>query len=264
MRKKAPVAPPVPTNVDFSKTIIFIKNCSREGPGAFDMVAAERGVPVAVYDIEAGHPLPPVERVKAVVMLGGPESANDDNPSMTERIEFVGDLVRNNVPYLGVCLGMQMLVKAVGGTVYKHALKEIGSIGPDRMEYTMALNEAGRHDALFRGWEKDFPPVKAGATSVLPVFQLHGETVALPAPGAELIATGLFCTNQAIRVGERAWGVQGHIEVTRSLLEIWANEDEDLRSVERIGLIRNFQASAAAYERGARLVFKNFLSIAGL
>jgi len=129
------------------------------------------------------------------------------------------------------------------------------------------LSEAGRNDRLFKGVDVAFPPVKMGATSVLPVFQLHGETIVLPATeghDSEILATGLFCTNQAARFGSTAWGIQGHLEVTRDMLETWMHDDVDLRSIDRIGLLRDFSYVQPEYERATRLIFGNFLDIAGL
>lgn len=246
--------------------LTFVKNCGRESPGLLETIATERNTPFRIIDLEAGDALPESSSCSAVVLLGGPASANDQSARIIAELEFVADLFKQNIPVLGICLGLQILAKAAGGSVNVHSIREMGVTAPDRRPYAMALTEAGRADALFKGIDHAFPPVKMGATSVLPVFHLHGETVVLPQEGneAELLATGLFCTNQAARFGTNAWGIQGHIEITRDMVETWMHDDNDLRSVDRIGLLRDLSYVLPEYEKAARIIFGNFLDIAGL
>lgn len=260
MKAKAPSGPS-------GASLTFIKNCSREGPGALEIFAQERGVPYELRDLEAGEALPDPAACRAVVILGGPASANDQSPTMLAELDFARALLAAGVPTLGVCLGLQVLCKAAGGTVNVHSIREMGVVAPDRRPYAMALTEAGRADPLFKAIDNAFPPVKPGATIVLPVFQLHGETVVLPEGGpieSRLLATGIFCTNQAARFGAAAWGVQGHVEITRDMAEAWMHDDENLRDIDRIGLLRDLSYVIGDYERAARIVFANFLEIAGL
>ena len=245
--------------------LTFIKNCGREGPGLLETIATERAVPFRIIDLDAGEALPDSNSCSAVVLLGGPMSANENSERMSAELVFVGELLKQEIPVFGICLGLQILAKAAGGSVNVHSIREMGVIAPDRRAYAMALTEAGRADPLFKGYDVTFPPIKLGATSVIPVFQLHGETIVLPPePAATLLATGLFCTNQAARFGQRAWGIQGHVEITRTMIETWMHDDNDLRSADRIGLLRDLSYVLPEYERAARMVFGNFLDIAGL
>jgi GMP synthase-like glutamine amidotransferase len=247
--------------------VLFVKNCSIEGPGLFEQILNSRQIPYGIVDLEAGQELPPLKNLKAVVVLGGPASANGDSPAIQAELAFLRGLLEAEVPVLGICLGLQLLVKAAGGQVTIHAIRETGVIAPDRHPYTMALTAAGRIDELFEGVGEVFPPLKAGATSVLPVFQLHGETVQLPTDPAfpsKLLATGLFCTNQAVRIGKNAWGIQGHVEITPELLKDWMHADAILREHDRIGLLRDLGYLSADYRKAADLLFGNFLAIAGL
>ena len=247
--------------------VLFVKNATIEGPGLFQEILVARSIPYGIVDLEAGQPLPAVKGLKAVVVLGGPASANHTTPTILAELDFISQLLAAGVPYLGICLGMQLLVKAAGGQVNIHAIRETGVIAPDRHPFTMALTAQGREDELFANINDSFPPLKAGATSVLPVFQLHGETVQLPTDPAypsRLLATGLFCTNQAVRVGEKAWGIQGHTEVTSSLLKDWMHTDPNLKDRDRIGMLRDLEHLGSEYRKAAELIFGNFLTIAGL
>ncbi len=248
--------------------VLFIKNSTIEGPGLFKQILESRSIPYGVIDLEAGQELPASTKgLKAVVVLGGPASANQDTPVIKTQLAFIKQLLDADIPYLGICLGMQLLVKAAGGLVTIHAIRETGSIAPDRHPFTMALTAAGRSDDLFAKIDAVFPPLKQGATSVIPVFQLHGETIQLPtdeAYPAELLATGIFCTNQAVHVGKRAWGIQGHIEVTPELLKDWMHVNASLRDRDRIGLLRDLEHLGPDYQKAAELTFSNFLGISGL
>ena len=121
---------------------------------------------------------------QGVVILGGPMNVYQEReyPFLKKEDLFIKDVLREEVPLLGICLGAQLLAKASGAEVSKSPYKEIGW-------YDVELTEEGRRDSLFRG---------LGPT--LSVFQWHEDTFAVP-DGGVLLATGTLCRNQAFRVG---------------------------------------------------------------
>lgn len=145
------------------------------------------------------------------MVFGGPQSANDCHDYVRAEIDWIGVALREAKPYLGICLGAQMLARNLGAGVAPHpeGLVEIGY-------YPIRATEAGAdlmRDAV--------PPGEAG-TPHWPdhVYHWHSEGFELPA-GAELLAEGPTFPNQAFRYGARAYGLQFHPEVTHHMMCRW-------------------------------------------
>ena len=233
------------------KEILIVKNISREGPGLLIEELKKRSIPFTVVDLNKGQEFPSAVNYGAVVVLGGPDSANDENEKMENELSRIGDVVAANIPYLGICLGFQTLIKAAGGKVVKSPAKEVGFIDPEGHNFTIELTKEGKHDPLFEGLE-----------DVLKVFHLHGETVEL-SDNMVLLALGKFCRNQIAKVGSHAYGIQCHFELTPEMFEMWINEDTDLIQLDKEQLRKNFEAIQEPYTRVGQKLFNNFLKIAG-
>jgi len=233
------------------KEILIVKNIIREGPGLLEKELKERGIGYTIADLDQGQNFPPVENYGAVVVLGGPDSANDVNEKMENELARIRKAIAANIPYLGICLGLQTLVKAVGGKVVKSPIKEIGFIDPEGNNFTVELTAEGKQDPLFEGLDHVFN-----------VFQLHGETVELT-DDMVLLAVGKFCRNQIVKVGANAYGIQCHFELTPEMFETWINEDPDLLQLDKEQLRANFRAIQDEYTRVGQQLFKNFLKISG-
>ncbi len=233
------------------KEILIIKNITREGPGLLEIELKERGIQHTIVDLSQGENFPPVENYGAIVVLGGPDSANDENEKMKNQLASIRNAIAYNIPYLGICLGLQLLVKACGGRVIKSQVKEVGFIDPEGDYFTVELTDEGKRDPLFRNLNHTFR-----------VFHLHGETVE-PTDDMVLLAMGKFCHNQIIRVGSNAYGIQCHFELTPEMFKTWIDEDPDLIQLNRKGLLSDFEAIKDEYIQVGRQLFKNFLNIAG-
>lgn len=232
--------------------LVVVRNVAREGPGLLADVLDDEGVVFDIVDADDSSALPPVGRHRAVVVLGGPAGANDDTPQMRAEVAWVRDLVAAGVPYLGVCLGLQVLVRAAGGRVVRSAVAEVGWHAPDGDPFTVELTDAGRAEPLLDGLPDEFA-----------VFQLHGETVE-PTADMTVLATGRHCRDQIVRVATRAYGIQGHVECTPEMLAVWADEDPALAPLGRESLLHGEDAFTAAYREHGRTLLRNFLRIAGL
>jgi len=233
------------------KEILIVKNMTREDQGLLEELLKDRGIGYTVVDLDQGQKFPPVENYGAVVVLGGPDSANDESEKMKSELVRISEVLAAKIPYLGICLGLQALVKASGGKVVKSPVKEVGFIGPDGSNFKVELTEDGKQDPLFEGLDHTFN-----------VFQLHGETVELTDSMA-LLGTGKFCRNQVVRVGSNAYGIQCHFELTPEMFEIWINEDSDLLELGKEQLRAGFAAIQEEYTSVGRKLLANFLRIAG-
>ena len=232
--------------------LAIVQNISREGPGTLlSALEAYGGIPHDLYDLSAGDPFPKPKSYDALVVLGGPTSANDTTKVMRQEIGGVQAALEARKPYLGVCLGMQVLVLAAGGGVVPADKKEVGFLDGDGDQYTIKKRREGREDRLFYGLPYE-----------MPVFQLHGETVELT-DDMTLLATAKHCRNQAVKVGENAYGLQAHIELTQGMLKTWARQDPDLANLNTHHLLDGYQAVQPDYGRNALHLFENFLTISG-
>jgi GMP synthase-like glutamine amidotransferase len=232
--------------------VLIIKNSTTEGPGLLAPILEAEHIGYQVTDLDKNESLPPVLDYKAFVVLGGPGSANDIDAKMTSELEYIRQIVSAGKPYLGICLGMQALVKACGGTVIRSPVKEVGFRGPDRRYFQVELTDMGKSDPIFHGLEQR-----------LNVFHLHGETVE-PAPHLHILATGRYCHNQVLRIGQNAYGLQCHFELTPEMLEDWIFTDPDLLQLDPVSLRKDFMDLKESYAKTGNIILNNFLKIAGL
>lgn len=234
------------------KEVLIVKNIFREGPGLIEEVLKERGIGFNIINLYQNQGFPTVEKYGAVVVLGGPDSANDESEKMRNELARIREAVEAKIPFLGICLGLQTLIKAAGGKVVKCQTKEIGFVDPEGNNFTVELTEKGKNDSLFKNLGHSFK-----------VFHLHGETIELTDEMA-LLATGKFCQNQVVKVGTNAYGILCHFELTPTMFEVWINEDPDLFVFEKDQLRENFNAIRGEYTRAGLQLFHNFLDLAGL
>ncbi len=147
---------------------------------------------------------PSLDGYEALVILGGPMNSDqiDSYPNLLTEVEIIREAVQTKKSVLGICLGAQLLAKAIGGSVVRNETREIGW-------YDVALTEDGKSD-----------PVLSKFSPVQQVFQWHEDGIQLP-PDALHLASSDASSVQAFRYGEHAYGFQFHLEVDRSLIERW-------------------------------------------
>jgi GMP synthase (glutamine-hydrolysing) len=174
--------------------------------GSFGDVVAERGHRLETWvPADAATP-PPIDAYDAVMVFGGAMHVDQEahHPWLREEEQYVHALLDRRVPLLGVCLGAQMVAKAAGARVGPADEPEIGWCDVDR---------------------KMDDPVLGILPARFPAFQWHFYAFDVPSGAAEL-ARSRVCP-QAFRLGERAWAVQFHPEVTREIVARWAGEAPD-------------------------------------
>ncbi len=147
---------------------------------------------------------PSLDGYFGLVVLGGPMSVDqvDLYPFLAVEVELVAEALQRGMPVLGICLGAQLLARALGADVRPHHSKEIGW-------YQINPTAAGADD-----------PVFAGMSDTEHIFQWHGDTFDIPS-GAVHLASSPDCENQAFRYGDTAYGFQFHLEVDRPMVERW-------------------------------------------
>lgn len=233
---------------------LVIQNITREGPGSFtDMLDADY-LPYRVVDLSQAQPLPNPDLHNALIVLGGPQSANDNSQHIVDELRYIDQWLDAGKPYLGVCLGMQMLVKAAGGQVIQSPVKEVGFWDSNGLPYKVELTSKSKDDPLL-AWQD---------SRGFNVFHLHGESVDLAGTEIDLLGTSEHVPNQIVRLGDSAWGIQGHVELTAEMLDRWLAEDDDLRSVDAETYRQFFEINNETYARIGRTIMKNFLDIAWL
>ena len=193
-----------------SPRVLHVQNEVTDPAVLFMEELTAAGCTIETVHAYAGETLPgSLQGFDGMVAGGGLVDTHqaDDNPWLHEEMGLIREAVDRGVPFMGLCLGAQLLTAATGGEVYRCEPHEIGWTP---VELTP---EAGR-DPLF----SDLPtPFEA--------MQWHFYACRVPPGGTELMRNGV-CT-QALRVGDAAWGTQFHIEVNRDSLLTWLDAAED-------------------------------------
>ena len=180
-----------------------------EGPAYIGQWLAGQGAEISDTRLWESTTLPDPDAIDLLVVMGGPMSVNDeaDFPWLAAEKRFIAEVVARGRPVLGICLGAQRIASAHGARVFRNTAKEIGWFD---------IQAADGVDEGFR-----FPETAT-------VLHWHGETFELP-PGARLLASSAACRHQAFQLGERAIGLQFHLEMSdESLHAIVANCRDEL------------------------------------
>jgi GMP synthase (glutamine-hydrolysing) len=184
---------------------LIVQHTAHEGLGHLQEWLPDAGVDVHPIHPYLGHRVPPYVEGDALIVLGGPMGALDDEvaPWLPATRALLASAIADGVPTLGICLGAQLLAAAAGGEVQR------GALGPELGLDTVTVSQP---DLLL-------PP---GEWSVV---QWHFDTVVRLPESAALLASSSRYAAQAFRVGEVAWGLQFHVEATAEMVADWARID---------------------------------------
>lgn len=230
--------------------VTVFQHLSCEHPGIFREFLRRDGAEVETVELDAGDRIPSLDGTDALLVFGGPMNVDEEDryPWLVPETAAIRAAALGGMPILGVCLGGQLLAKALGARVTKNPEPEVGLLDVE-------LTEAGAVDPLFAGW-----PRRAA------VVQWHSDTFAIPDGGVRLAASPA-CSNQAFRYGSCGYGLQFHPEVTADMVAQWREVPEYAEVLRRM----NSGADGSGFDgvarreaelaRRARLLYDNFRTL---
>ena len=224
--------------------VLLVQNTKSEGSGYLGKLLTDDGF--NIISINAKYDKIPENKFSLVVILGAPQSANDDLLYLREEQKLIRNHVQNDIPVLGICLGSQLIAKTFGAKVYRGAKKEIGFYH----DLTISNNSK-----LFHGFKNPFT-----------VFHWHGDTFDLPV-GATRLALSENYSNQAFQY-KSAIGLQFHLEVNEQMVNLWLDKSEEkLREIPYIDPLKirsDINENISIVKSNMGIFYNNFKSVFGL
>jgi GMP synthase (glutamine-hydrolysing) len=218
--------------------ILVIQNARLEGPGTLGELLKSDGFGLDVVYAKK-EKLPELDHA-AVLVMGAPESANDDLQYLRDEMRLIRQSVQQNVPTLGICLGSQLIAKAFGAKVYAGQKKEIGF-------YHDVKIDTNANSGLFAGLSNPFT-----------VFHWHGDTFEIPQGGQRLAYSDMY--NQAFQYGS-AVAIQFHLEVDKKIITSWLDntqENIDLPYINPKTIRSEVEMKSAQVEKNMERFYRNF------
>lgn len=198
--------------------ILVLQHARVEHPGVFRQFLTEDGHSWDSVELDEGEKLPELDGYDGLWVLGGPMDVwqEQEHPWLAEEKAFIRKAVQDKgLPYLGLCLGHQLLAEALGGEVGHSQTPEIGVMG-------VQLTEAGATRVFLDGLPERFD-----------CLQWHSAEVKKMPAGAQCLVTSPDCAVQAMRWGTRAYSVQFHIETEADTVANWAAIPEYAAALEK-------------------------------
>ena len=186
--------------------VLVFQHIDCEHPGSLRQFLAEDKVEWDAVNLHLGEPIPNLNEYDALWVMGGPMDVWDieecpwlvaEKAAIREWVSVLGK------PYLGLCLGHQLLADALGGTCGPQKTPEIGVL-------EIELTEEGKVDPLFQG-----------TANKQQCLQWHSVRVAQAPEGAVILAKSDVCSVQAMRIGSNAWSMQYHVEIEPDTVDNW-------------------------------------------
>jgi len=190
---------------------LVIQHLGIEPPALIGETIESAGHTITAIHLDKGDSLPDSNNFDGFVIMGGPQSANDERDYIRIELAWVKEALDTKMPMLGICLGAQIMAKAAGAEVFKSQFRKLG------------------WHPVYHTIETGNDPLLKVMPDALPVFQWHGETFSLT-DTMTLVATHPDVPSQAFRLGKAQYGLQFHVEVDESMIEAWIASGESERA----------------------------------
>jgi GMP synthase-like glutamine amidotransferase len=234
--------------------LLVFQHIACEHPGIFRKFLEEDQIGWDAVRLYQGEAIPRLRDYDALWVMGGPMDVwdVDEHPWLVEEKQAIHRWVTEiGRPFLGICLGHQLLADALGGTCGPQRPAEIGILD-------IELTEMGCSDPIF-----------AGLPARQKCLQWHSVRVAQPPEGAVVLASSDICGVQAMRIGETAWSMQYHVELEPDTIGAWGlvpAYEQALTAAQGAGALRRMAEKAAPlmtdFNRNARRLYGNFMRLA--
>jgi len=228
---------------------LVLQHINIEHPGIFLKFMKEDNIQIDTVELDANEKTPSLDKYDAMIVMGGPMDTwqEETYPWLKQEKENIHNFVSiKKKPYLGLCLGAQLLSEAVGGKVRKMKTPEIGVLN-------VSINN---NQSIFSGLDKN-----------LKVLQWHSYEVCDLPSSAKLLASSAVCDVQAFSV-EKAFGLQFHVEQTNETVPQWACVPEYKSALENtLGqnalekFKKDVEENLNIFNNSARIIYKNFKKI---
>lgn len=236
-----------------SPRILVLQHIAIEHPGILRDFLRADGISWHPVELDEGEAIPPLDAFDALWVMGGPMDVWEEAAHpwlLAEKAVIREAVVERRMPYLGLCLGHQLLADALGGDVGPAATPEIGVL-------EVELSAAGRGSPLFAGF-----PERCRC------LQWHSAEVRRAPDGAEVLASSPACAVQAMAFGHRAFSLQYHVEITGATVPEWSEVpaykcalEDNLGPEALAGFRAATAANMAGFNRDARRLYDNFMSV---
>ena len=233
--------------------VLVLQHVAVEHPGVIRDYFRADGISWDAVKLDEGERIPPLNAYDMMLVMGGPQDVwqEAEHPWLVaEKAAIRTFVVEMKRPFLGICLGHQLLAEAIGGHVALADRAEVGIM-------PVQMTASGRPDPLFHS-----------LADPLTILQWHSAEVKALPQGAVVLASSDDCCVQAFRYGPHAYGLQSHVEITGDTVREWAAIPEYAAALEKIlGLsaMRSLQDAVAEklpnFNRDAKLLYDNFMSL---
>jgi len=224
--------------------ILVIEHDAQDTADVLGRVLTRHGLRQRTIRLHAGEQLPPdLDDVDGIVSLGGPQSATDDAlPWLAGEFRLIQEASVSGIPVLGICLGAQIVARALGGTVSRMPAPAAGLGRVD-------LTPAGRDDPMFRGlaWYGAWPGSHQDQIEQLP-------------PDARLLARSESCPVEAFACGIFCYGVQFHPEWSAASFRKRCDAGGLLGDIDRAALAATIGDQTESLDRQAERFAENVAS----
>ena len=222
-------------------SVLVFQHEADDGPGYLGEALLRRAARLDIIRLDEGEAIPDISAYDMLLVMGGVMNVyqEDKYPWLVEETRAIRRAVEADKAVLGVCLGGQLLARALGAQVRLGTATEIGLT-------SITLTDAGASDPLFEG----LPQMEA--------VEWHDDTFDIPT-GAIPLARSERCANQAFRFGGRAYGLQFHPEVSPMMLAEWIKGEG--KPVDRSSFYRAVESKVSALQVQADRLIDNFLRV---